>query len=367
MKKVFVKFGAAFLALSVFCFQAWSLPRKVQRGNEAWRMLKKAQDSYEANDFASAVQFADLAKEIRKQDAEWQTYILEETLKKSKVRHAGDEIDRVLLVLKDGDMDEAVRIVEAHLEKYGEAFFGGSYSRLIDFIPFFAEYPEADFFLGRIYKIEGEYEIALDYLKNAYAHSASLHVPMEKYDLLYELAEISYDSGDEDGYEKYLLAVALDDEFFMDSSYVQSLARIVDSNTKGSVEKFFLLYRYENDVALKTFMELTRFYMNKGLSEKALNCSSFASILIVSKLEGILKERLNDFQYESFTSLIEICSQFEDIVDWGNKNRVWELFCDFADAAASSGKTAFATELFGMLSQVEPVEFWQLYAASKAN
>ena len=366
MKKLFVKPVAFFLCMTIF-YSVYAVPRKVQRGNEAWRALKKAQDAYEANDFASAVQFADLAKEIRKQDAEWQTYILEETLKKSKVRHAGDEFDRVIPVLHECGMDEAVHIVESHLEKYGSTFFNGNYSSMIDFIPFFAHYPEADFLLGKIYKLEGEYDAALDYLKAAYEHSASLHVPMEKYDLLYELAEISFDLGNEDDYEKYLLAIALDDTLFVDSGYSRSLKRIVDSTSTDAVEKFFLLYRYENDVALEAFMELSRFYMNKGLSEKALNCSSFASILIVSKLEGILKERLNDFQYENFATLVESCSQFDDIVEWGSENRVWELFCDFADAAADSGKTAFASKLFALLSEVEPVEYWQLYAASKAN
>ena len=366
MKKFFVRAVVYFLCLGILC-SLYAAPRKVQRGNESWRSLKKAQDAFEANDFAAAVQFADLAKEIRKQDAEWQTYILEETLKKSKVRHAGDEFDRVIPVLHECGLDEAVKIVESHLEKYGAAFFNGNYSSMIDFIPFFAHYPEADFLLGRIYKLEGEYNVALDYLKNAYEHSASLHVPMEKYDLLYELAEISFDLGNEDDYEKYLLAIAMDDALFVDSGYSRSLTRIVDSGSKDAVEKFFLLYRYENDVALKAFMELTRFYMSKDLSEKALNCSSFASILIVSKLEGVLKERLNDFQYENFTSLVTACAQFADIVDWGSENRVWELFCDFADAAADSGKTAFSAELFAMLSEVEPVEFWQLYAASKAN
>lgn len=366
MRHIFIKPLAFFLSITVFCV-AYAAPRKVQRGNESWRALKKAQDAFADNDFAEAVKLADHAKEIRKQDAEWQTYILEETLKKSKVRHAGDEFDRVIPVLHECGMEEAVRIVESHLEKYGADFFNGNYSLMIDFIPFFSYYPEADFLLGKIYKLEGEYEAALNYLKTAYEHSASLHVPMEKYDLLYELAELSFDLGNEDEYEKYLLAVALDDNLFIDPSYSRSLKRIVDSDSKDAVEKFFMLYRYENETALKAFMELTRFYMSKGLTEKALNCSSFASILIVSKLENALKERLNDFQYTNFTSFVVACSQFEDIIDWGNENRVWELFCDFADAAADSGKIAFADELFAMLSQVEPVEFWQHYAESKVN
>ena len=77
-----------------------------------------------------------------------------------------------------------------HIEKQGLDFFNGSYSDLIEFVSVYAHYPEADFLLGKIYKLEGEYSVALNYMKDAYEYSVNLDVSMEKYDLLYEFGRL---------------------------------------------------------------------------------------------------------------------------------------------------------------------------------
>ena len=79
---------SALLILTVVVSGAFcdAIPRKVQKGQEAWRSLKQAQNAFESNDFVHAIQFAEKAKEIRRQDAQWQSYTLENTLRKAKVR-----------------------------------------------------------------------------------------------------------------------------------------------------------------------------------------------------------------------------------------------------------------------------------------
>lgn len=359
---VFRTFSLA-AALAFLCAGAFAVPRKIQRGQEAWRSLKKAQNALERNDFGAAVQFAEQGKNIRKQDAQWQTYVLENTLKKAKIRHAGDSLERVVPVIEELELFEAAEIVRFYLEKFGAVFFNGSYSRLMRFVSEYAQYPEADYILGKVYQLEGEYSIALQYMKNAYDYSANLDVPMEKYDLLYDLAQLSLDLGDEENYEKFLLVIVSDDPRYKEAGYVSSLLRTVSADTPSSVEKFFLLYRCENDVVLRAFIELGMFYMNAGETEKALKCMSFASVIAVTKIESVLKQRLNGFEYDSFESLLASCGRYSDIAEWGSKNRVWELFFDFSQAAAKAGKNVFARELLEILARSEPEEYWRQCAA----
>lgn len=367
MNNSFVTFRTFSLAVALvlLCAGASAVPKRIQKGQEAWRFLKKAQDALERNDFGAAVQFADQGKNIRKQDAEWQMYVLENTLKKAKVRHAGDSLERVVPVLEELELFEAAEIISLYLEKYGEAFFNGSYSRLMRFVAGYAQYPEADFILGKVYQLEGEYGIAFQYMKNAYDYSANLDVPMEKYDLLYALAQLSLDLGDEENYEKFLLVIVSDDPRYKEAGYVRSLLRTVSADTPSSVEKFFLLYRCENDVALKAFIDLGRFYMNAGETEKALKFTAFASIIAVTKIESVLNQWLNGFEYVSFEKLLASCEGYSDIAKWGNKNRVWELFFDFSQAAAAAGNAVFAKELLEILVRSEPEEYWRQCAARK--
>ncbi|WP_407400843.1 tetratricopeptide repeat protein [Treponema sp.] len=362
--RVFKSFAFVLVLLfSLNSVAGQTVPRKVQKGQEAWRSFKKAQNAYESNDYSKAIEYAEEARTIRKQDAAWQTYVLENTLKKARVRRAGDELDRVLPELKDLGFNDAVDIIDQHTEKLGVGYFNNSYSKVFDYISIYSHYTEADYLLGKVYRLEGEFEVALRYMKEAYDCAVNLDVPMEKYDLLYDLASLSFDLGKYDDFEKYLLAIVMDNEYYSDNAFMRSLKRIVDMDSQDAVDKFFLLYRCDNDLALKALIDLSEIYRTVGETDKTLKCSSLASIIAVSKLEDIISQRINDFEFHGIGDLLIKCQRYEDIVTWGNENNIWKLFCNFAEAAASNGKIVFARNLLRILSQYEPEEYWRRYAS----
>lgn len=350
------------LTFSVSNVYSQSIPKKVQKGQEAWRFLKIAQNAYEDKEFGTAVEYAERSREVRKQDAKWQTYVLENTLKKAAVRRAGDSLDRVIPELKELELTEALAIISTHTEKLGADYFKNSYSRVIDYIPAYSHYSEADYLLGKIYRMEGEFELAMTYMKSAYDYADNLDVPMEKYDLLYDLASLSMDLGRKDEFEKYLLLIVKDNEYFGDSNFMRALRRIVDTDNSDSVEKFFLLYRCDNDLALNALTELSEYYRQSGEDDKTMKCSSLASVMAITKLEKIVRQRINDYEYHSLGDLLSKCAKYEDIVKWGNENNIWKLFCNFAESAVSLGRIVFARDLLVILSESEPEDYWKKYA-----
>lgn len=364
MKEHFVKYFifSFCLLFSVHLAQGQEIPKKVQKGQEAWRLLKKAQDALDEADYGNAIRYAEESREIRKQDAKWQIYILEGTLKKARIRRTGDDLDRVLPVLEEMQLNDAVSIVKGHMEKLGEGYFDNSYSKVFDYLHIYNQYPEADYLLGKVYRLEGEFEVALSYMKNAYEYNINLDVPMERYDLLYDIASLSYDLGKYEDYEKHLLLVVKDNEYFSDTNFMRALSRIVEKDSGEAVDKFFLLYRCPTELALKALVELTGFYRERGELEKTIKCSSLASVIAVTKLENVLKQRINDFEYKNLGQLLSACSRYDDIVAWGNNENIWKLFCVFAESTAANGKILFARELLKVLSQNEPEEYWKKYA-----
>ncbi len=366
MKKTFAKYiGVLILSLMAAGTSfAVSIPRKVQRGQEAWRALKRAQNYFESNDFGNAIKYAENAKEIRKQDASWQIYTLENTLRKTRVRNAGDSLDRVMPVLKELELSDALDIIRQHSEKMGMDYFTNSYSKFFEFVSDYESYPEADYLLGKIYRLEGEFSVAQEYMLSAYNKSRYLDVPMEKYDLLYDLAALSKDLSLENDYETYLLAIISDNERYNEKSFTDAVLKSINNNKK-SIKKFFELYRCESDLGLSALVNLVSFYLEKEESSKALRYAAIATVISVTKIDSVLKQRISDYTYSSFEDMLVKCSSYDDIIKWGNDNRIWELYCNFAKICATSGKVIFALDLYDILSRAEPEVYWKNYATKQ--
>ena len=98
--------------------------------------------------------------------------------------------------------------------------------------------------------------------------------------------------------------------------------------------------------------------------EKALRCSALGTVVAVTKIEDIVKDRINDFKYSGLKDLLLRASIYSDITEWGNSNGVWELFVNFALHCRENGHNVFASTLFSVLKDAEPEEYWRQKAAS---
>lgn len=328
-------------------------------GEEYWYILKQAQNAFDSTKYGDAIKLAENAKQKKKEIAEWQSFILDQTQKNYKVRKAGDYLEEILPILKDKNYNEAVSIINKNLELYGMDFFHGKFSELCKWVDSSYIYPEADYLIGKIYKLEGEADLAYQYLIRAYDNLLRLDVPDVKYDILYEMAEISEMKDDIENYEQKLLAVLMDDKFYTDEGFMNALVRIIEQNKVDSVNKFFLLYRSENDISIKALVLLNEYYSGLEQNDKAIRCAALGSIAAVTRIEETLKDRLIDYSYKGFSDLLEKATLYSDIVDWGNDNDIWKLFYNLAVTTNICGDKVFAKSLLSILTKYEPEEYWR--------
>lgn len=321
--------------------------------------LKMAQNAYEASNFGEAIRLAEIAKKERKEVSAWEAYILQQTQKNFLVRKAGDLLEDVIPVLESKNYIDAKNVVEKYISERGKSFFNNKFSEVQNWIIANNQYPEADFIIGRIYRLEGEYSFAKKYLDEAYSSAILLDVPDVKYDILYELAELSKSQGNMEEYEKNLQLVLKDDKLYRDKRFMDALIRFVDLNKADSVEKFFLLYRSDNDISISALGKLNQYYDKIGKQEEALRCISLACIASVTKIEEILKDRLIDYTYVDLPDLLLKASLYSDILAWGNENKIWEMFYNLAKTAEKQNKLIYSQTLFKILADYEPEPYWQ--------
>ncbi|MBO6176479.1 MAG: hypothetical protein J6O39_02945 [Treponema sp.] len=358
-------FAVLFVLLNVLPLFSQTIIRKVERGEEAWRYLIKARKNMENGEYASAIENAEFAKASAKQNADWELYVLQNTQKRTRVRRAGDNILDVLEVLKELELNDAVSVVERNIEERGIDYFDGKFSKMMDSEEYFSHCPEADCIIAMVYRLEGEYDLALRYMNLAYEYADNLIIPAQKYEILYSLADIAFDLGDEDSYEKYLLSVLKDNPYYTDKNFMEAFTSFAGNDSEDGVEKFFLLYRNNGYESIKALSKLSQFYLKKGQQEKALQCSALGSISIITKIEETLKERIIGYSYTTLEDLLIKSARFEDIVGWGSENCIWETLYNFADVTASCGKINFSSRLFKVLAGCLGDNYWRKMAAGR--
>ncbi len=334
-------------------------------GDDYWYTLKLAQNAYESNDYGTALSYAEEAKEKKLKVCKWENEVLDQCQRNFRVRKAGDYLVELIPVLQEKSYTDALEIINKNIKLYGSDFFKGRFSVLRKWIEEDYIYPEADFLIGRVYKLEGEIDLSTEYLNKAYDNRIRLDVADVKYDILYELADLADYRDDGRDFEQKLTAILVDDKLYTDTGFMDALERIINLDTEISVEKFFLLYRSDNDISIRALQELSEYYNRVGQKNKALRCAALGCIASVTKIEDILKDRLIDYSYSTFPDMLRKASAYSDIIAWGNSNNIWKLFFNMAKIARSNEKMVFGDTLMTILSKYEPEPYWQTRATAE--
>ena len=351
----FVSFG--------FCFSVQ--PEKPDYIMNDRRIFEEARISFEVQEYGNCLNLCERAEYARRAKTEWEVYTLKNSFKPAEVKIRGDVIDDVVPVLEERQDFDALEIIDRYRKYYGLERFDFSCKNLIDFIKSRKSFPEASFLKGRVYHLEGEYDVAEKLFLQALENSSILDVPDERYDILYALSEINFTQNDFRKYEEYLLLILSEDSAYRDSSLIAAMRNTIESKKSDCMEKFFKMYRAGNYRLLRAYFSLAGYYLSKNERKKALTCVSLGSLTAFTKIYDIVSKRNPEFEYSGFSELLKEASTYSDIVEWGKNNDVWKGFNDFADEAYRSSCPIFSVNLYSALKNSSPEEYWRLDAEKK--
>ena len=159
--------------------------------------------------------------------------------------------------------------------------------------------------------------------------------------------------------EVRLLNLLVEDKNFRDKNLISSMKRTIKSSKKGTMEKFFTLYRADSYIFIDAYNQLAEFYYKNQELSKALEFACLSAITSFSKISEILEERNLDYQYSTFSKFLQEASFYDDVIEWGKTSSAWKSFNILAKYAKENGCTTFARELLVSLAQFSPVLYWQ--------
>ena len=361
--------AAAFLCTCI-CFAASAAvnqanPKKPEKLDGDILLFRQAKDSFREADYGKAVKYAEEARIARKKIIEWELYTLKNAMKSSDVRKKGDNLSEVKAAVTKRQEYDAEEIITKYTTGRPETLFSNSAAALLKYIASKDTYPEAEKMEGTIYQLDGEYEIAKKFLYSAWEHADNFDIPGEKYTVLYALADIAEIQQDDDNYEKNLLLILADDSYFKKQDMNDAMMLIIRNGKKGSMEKFFNLFRSDDYRSIDAYRRLGAFYKKNDQRDKALKASALGVLTVFTKMYTAVKQRNPEFEYSGIASLFDEAAEYEDITSWAQDRKIWEEFLFFGDAAAEDGDISFASDLYAVLSSHAPEAYWKEEAAEK--
>ena len=343
-----------FVLFFVFCtfFSLYSLSY-----DDAWKSLDTARVKFENGDVGQALKYAENAKEIRKNESSTAVDSLENALKPLAVQQVGDLITDVEEILTERMENVALRYIHKLTDLYGASYFGNSITNIKEFYKNRTDYPEADYLIAKIYMQEGEYSAAADFYEKALANSSVLDVPDERYDILYDAAELARIRKNEEQFQAYLLKVLEDNHDFSENGnditpYLRAI--IAYSLREKSIDQFFLLYRSSHYKSLNALLKLTDFYINKNEFESAYNTGILAALTSFTRIYEILTSRNKKYSYTTLDLFFQEALKYRDVKDWMDKNGVWRGFYNFGKLLAYKGNTTLSDQIYSVTKNVCP-------------
>lgn len=347
MKKAFWVFLISIF--SIFCLSAVEQTLK----NYAF-LYEDALVSFDERDYGKALKLCEDAILSRKLQITSEIEILHNAIQPRQVQRVGSRISDIIKVLNERDEYDAVNLINFYLKKKGEPYFQDNINTFLQYLESIKVYPEAQKLIGDIYKIEGEYAFAENYYRESLKNADVLDIPDQRYEILYLLAELSELQNDTDEREKRLLTILQEDRYYLDKAFVNSMKRTIKSGRKDSIEKFFSMYRADSYYMLKAYTDLADLYFSVQDYEKALVFSALSSITGYTKIVSVVSKRNLDFENSGISSVLFEASLYEDLVEWGNKNRVWDGFITLSKVALKTENPVFAESLLKTMAENSP-------------
>lgn len=358
MKKIAFVLVLLISSLPIFAQKSLS---SLTEENLSWRLLEKADSAYDERNFSRSASLVQKAKINRKEESKIYVDILERALSPLAVQKVGNNIDDVLAILEDRDSQEAITVIKEATYTKGYEYFSNSVQEILNYYKEYDIYPEADFLLAKIYRLEGEFTLAQTSYLTAWENSDKLDIPMVKYDILYELASLYKTQKNFDDYEKTLLLIVADDSnFYVNGKISPFLESVIQNIKKGTnLDKLFLLYRSDSYNQIYAYFQLAQIYEASGNYEKMLEVSTIGMLGAVTRIEQILQERELEYSYKNFSHFYSLLNNYDDVIEWGIENEIWKGFYDFGYALTQNKIKKLAKEVFNENAQYSPEEYWK--------
>jgi tetratricopeptide (TPR) repeat protein len=306
------------------CILFFALPQtaKAQMGVERpyWFTLERGKLYFRNGAYGEALLAFEDARTQRRNTYTRMEQDMISLLSLPEVRRLGDSLDQVEAYIADRNQQSAARALEELYYRVPRSSLEGSARNALAQLGRLKDYPEAEYWIGETYRIEGELGIALRQYQRAYEQRELLEIPGAALEILYKIADIHRIRQEYTEMTTELERILASDTLWSedtDTFVRQAMTRTLENN---GIDRFLTLYRYSNSAFLRAHELLGFYYYTTARHNRAVEHLLFAFLMMNTTLIEELARGQTGYTFTTLDALLaeaaarpELASYLEDL------------------------------------------------------
>jgi tetratricopeptide (TPR) repeat protein len=301
------------LSLVIFLLYAFFVSAQMPLAQPYWFIMEQGKRYFRSGAYGDALIAFEDARQERQALYTRMERALIDLLSLPEVRFLGDSLEQVERYMAGQYLPSAAAALEELYYRVPRASLDGSVRRALERLGDLKNYPEAEYWIGEIYRVEGEPRIALRQYQKAYEQRAFLENPGFGVEILYKMVDLHRAGQEYTEMERRALEIIegispegsprdplwLEDEDVLTRN---AMTRILEND---GIDRFLTLYRYSNAPVERAHRLLGFYYYATGRHSRASEHLMFAFLIQNTILiEEIIRTRF-DFTFTSLDALLE--------------------------------------------------------------
>jgi tetratricopeptide (TPR) repeat protein len=370
-------------------------PVQTGDGEPAWLSLERGKRAFGDKDFGEAIMQFDSAIAVRRSIFTTAAARLDQALEAKAAVKAGDSIKNVLTAFASEDFlqrDYArltagrstssktfleslrrERISDSHrafievlllvLDYRPMEAMNDSISTLRNRVRLLITYPEAEYWKGRVFFVEGELSLAELQYKRAYSMIPALEIPDDLYTILYSMAELYDAHSDFVAWENVMKGIVDSNDKDIDAFLREAMmATLLDDG----FNRFMTLYRLKPSYSLDANAALASFYLERGRAP-ALMHAAVAVNMTLTRAIAMMELKDRNYTWKSLEDFLKTATLRKDVSMHLQEAGLPRLLLTLADSLYIAGGRNAATMLWNAVTALETAPYSAVALARLAN
>jgi tetratricopeptide (TPR) repeat protein len=278
-----------------------------------------------------------------------------------EVRRLGDSLEFVERFINERLYTAAAAALSELYYRVPKDSLNGSVSLALKELDRLKGYPEAEYWLGETYRVEGELGLALSQYEKAWNERGLLEIPGFEIEILYKITELHRIRGNYQEMERRANEIIEGtganglprDSLWAGNSQGSSnqlraaMVRILENE---GISRFLTLYRYSNTDTERAHRLLGFFYYSSSRYTQAMEHLMFAFLIQNSVLIEEIIRRDYDYTFSTLENLIAVIQRRPELAAFIEETEYYRTAYYLATALYASGKTRPASQLWAFLA-----------------